>query len=235
MRKYPKIAVCVPSYNSESTIATTLNSLLNQNYPNYMIYVIDNRSEDKTWRIIQKFVKKNPKIITAKRNEENVGMTKNWNKCIEIGDGKLVTIFHSDDTVEPNYLSYMHSLFTKYPQVKWVALAFPDKFQKEAFFKKGELTKQLIKQNFIIAPSVFFKKEVLKKGQFNEQRYYCPDWEVWIELSLNYPSVIVPNKGIFDYKIHKGSTAIKYTEYGKSIEMDEYGLLVDMHKSMAFQ
>lgn len=79
----PKVSVILPARNEEEFIEKCLNSLLEQDYDNYEIVAVDDRSEDKTGQIIRRLAKKNPKIIhvTADPKPEN-WTGKNW-ACFE--------------------------------------------------------------------------------------------------------------------------------------------------------
>lgn len=79
----PKVSIILPARNEEVFIAKCLDSLLDQDYENYEIIAIDDRSEDKTGHIISSFAQKNSKIIhvTAEPKPEN-WMGKNW-ACFE--------------------------------------------------------------------------------------------------------------------------------------------------------
>ncbi|HSD04518.1 MAG TPA: glycosyltransferase [Nitrosopumilaceae archaeon] len=79
----PKVSVILPARNEERFIEKCLNSLLNQDYQNYEIIVIDDRSEDNTGNIIKKISEKNSKIIhvTAQPKPER-WIGKNW-ACFE--------------------------------------------------------------------------------------------------------------------------------------------------------
>ncbi len=79
----PKVSIILPARNEEEFIAKCLDSLLDQDYENYEIIAIDDRSEDKTGQIISSFAEKNSKIIhvTAEPKPEN-WMGKNW-ACFE--------------------------------------------------------------------------------------------------------------------------------------------------------
>ena len=59
----PKVSVILPARNEEGFIEKCLSSLLDQDYENYEIIAIDDRSEDKTGEIIKKMAEKNSKII----------------------------------------------------------------------------------------------------------------------------------------------------------------------------
>lgn len=79
----PKVSIILPARNEEEFIGKCLDSLLDQDYEDYEIIVIDDRSEDKTGQIISNFAEKNSKIIhvTAKP-KPGEWMGKNW-ACFE--------------------------------------------------------------------------------------------------------------------------------------------------------
>src|SRR5437660_10989558 len=54
----PKVSVILPARNEEGFIEKCLSSLLDQDYENYEIIAIDDRSEDKTGEIIKKMAEK---------------------------------------------------------------------------------------------------------------------------------------------------------------------------------
>src|SRR5438445_3714250 len=100
----PKVSVIVPARNEEGFIEKCLASLLDQDYENYEIIAIDDRSEDKTGEIIKKMAEKNSKIIyvLAEPKPEN-WMGKNW-ACFEgfkKSSGELL-LFTDADTRHSN-------------------------------------------------------------------------------------------------------------------------------------
>jgi len=95
----PKVSVILPARNEEGFIEKCLVSLLDQDYENYEIIAIDDRSEDKTGEIIKKMAEKNSKIIyilVDPKPENWIG--KNW-ACVEgfkKADGELLLFTDAD-------------------------------------------------------------------------------------------------------------------------------------------
>jgi len=104
----PKVSVIVPARNEEKLISKCLDSLLNQDYENYEIIVIDDSSEDLTGEIIKKYAKENSKIIhVSARPKPKDWMGKNW-ACMEGYQkvtGELLVCTDSDTKYSPNVLS----------------------------------------------------------------------------------------------------------------------------------
>ncbi|QUC63888.1 glycosyltransferase [Nitrosopumilus sp. K4] len=79
----PKVSIILPARNEEEHIGKCLESLINQNYKNYEIIVINDSSEDNTEKIISEYGKKDSKIIHVNAQPKPEGwMGKNW-ACME--------------------------------------------------------------------------------------------------------------------------------------------------------
>ena len=79
----PKVSIILPARNEEEFIAKCLDSLVNQDYENYEIIAVDDRSEDRTGQIISSFTEKNSKIIHITAEPKPKDWTgKNW-ACFE--------------------------------------------------------------------------------------------------------------------------------------------------------
>jgi len=104
----PKVSVILPARNEEGFIEKCLASLLDQDYENYEIIAIDDRSEDKTGEIIKKMAEKNSKIIYVladPKPEKWIG--KNW-ACVEglqKSSGELLLFTDADTKHSKNMIS----------------------------------------------------------------------------------------------------------------------------------
>ena len=84
--KNPLISIIIPVFNSEKTLNNCLNSVLNQNYKNYEIIVIDNNSTDGT--------KKNKRIRYLFEEKKGRGSARNTG--IRKAKGKIIAMIDSD-------------------------------------------------------------------------------------------------------------------------------------------
>ena len=88
------VSVCTPVYNGGDYIEQTIRSILAQTYENFQLIVCDNCSTDNTEEIVRSF--KDPRIF-YNRNERNLGLVGNANRCLELAEGDYVHILHHDD------------------------------------------------------------------------------------------------------------------------------------------
>lgn len=88
-----KISVLTICYNRVETIESSIQSVLNQGYPNIEYIVIDGGSTDGTQAVIEKYRQK----VSYYISESDKGMYDALNKAIRMATGELIMILHSDD------------------------------------------------------------------------------------------------------------------------------------------
>ena len=94
----PVISVIIPCYNVEDYISECLNTVINQTFKELEIIVIDDGSKDCTKDIIEKFAKKDKRIIVI--NQENSGPSAARNRGVEIARGQYIGFIDSDDYID---------------------------------------------------------------------------------------------------------------------------------------
>ena len=104
----PKVSIILPARNEEEFIGKCLDSLIEQDYENYEIIVIDDSSEDSTAKIISEYAKKNSKIVPVSARPKPDGwMGKNW-ACMEgyrKSKGELLLFTDADTTHAKNIIT----------------------------------------------------------------------------------------------------------------------------------
>ncbi|MDP3917459.1 MAG: glycosyltransferase family 2 protein [Nanoarchaeota archaeon] len=94
-----EISVIIPAYNEEKYIDKCISSLLEQDYKDYEVIVIDDGSTDDTVKIIKKF----PKVILKKQNHKGPGEARNLGA--KIAKGKILVFVDADMRFPKNYLT----------------------------------------------------------------------------------------------------------------------------------
>jgi len=104
----PKVSIILPARNEEKFIGKCLDSLIEQDYTNYEIIVVDDLSDDATGKIISEYAKKNSKIIPVSAQIKPDGwMGKNW-ACMEgykKATGELLLFTDADTKHSQNVIS----------------------------------------------------------------------------------------------------------------------------------
>jgi len=107
-------SIIIISYNQEKYIKDAILSAFNQNFNNYEIIISDDCSTDNTWNIINETVakEKNKRDISTclNRNENNLGIVRNYQKALSLTKGNWIVASAGDDISKPNRLQVISSL-----------------------------------------------------------------------------------------------------------------------------
>ena len=91
-------------FNSEKTIEQTIESVLQQTYPNWELLIADDLSNDTSIEIVTKYTQNHPRIKLIK-TDINTGPAKCRNRAISEAQGYYIAFLDSDDTWHPDKLS----------------------------------------------------------------------------------------------------------------------------------
>lgn len=91
------VSVALCTYNGEDYIEEQLESILNQTYDLYEIVVFDDDSGDNTASILQGYEDKFPDLFDINFNEKNLGVSRNFDRCIRHCEGEVIAISDQDD------------------------------------------------------------------------------------------------------------------------------------------
>ncbi len=97
------ITVGLPVYNSERYLRQSLDSLLAQTFPHFVLIISDNASTDGTAQICQQYAAADSRIRYS-RNEANIGNPRNFNRVAGLADTKYLKWSTADDFWEPSFL-----------------------------------------------------------------------------------------------------------------------------------
>ena len=103
------ISIIVPAYNSEDTLARTLDSIKNQTYKKLEVLVIDDMSSDSTVDIIRKYEKEDSRFRYIEK-ERHGGVSHSRNIGIKEARGEFIQFADSDDFLEPDMCEKLHNL-----------------------------------------------------------------------------------------------------------------------------
>ena len=93
-----KISIILPTFNAEKYLEKTIFSIINQNYKNFELIIVDNESIDNTKNIINKFKKINIKTI----NKKTQNLAEALNLGIAVSKGEYIARIDADDLIRKN-------------------------------------------------------------------------------------------------------------------------------------
>ena len=209
--KYPKISIITPSYNQGSFIQETIESVLNQKYPNLEYIIMDGGSTDTTLKILKSYGNK----INWVSKKDN-GQADAINQGIKKSSGEIIAYLNSDDELLPNTLHTVAEYFMNNKSAVWLTgdyFIIDAKGNKiQSFVANYKKILRLIPNihtlsiaNFIAQPSTFWRRSLTDEiGLFNEKLHYCMDFDYWMRAIQQHSLHILPNHFSL-FRIHDDS------------------------------
>lgn len=177
----PKVSVIIPAYNAENTIRECLLSVLNQNFKNFELIIVNDASHDKTYEIVCNLTKQfqNMKLINLNINS-GAGSARNAGS--EKASSELLAFLDSDCIAGPNWLESLSNEFSEENSaiVSQYNKSMTDKFiAKFAFYELCFRDKNL--KELDTASSCNFicrRKDFIKIGGFSKDHLAEPAEDV---------------------------------------------------------
>ncbi len=186
------VSILIPVYNREDLIEETVQSARNQTYENIEIIIVDNKSTDNTWSVLERLAKEDSRIKIF-QNETNIGPVRNWKRCIDEASGEYGKILWSDDLIAPEFLEKTIPFLANH-DVGFV-------FTSTEVFMNGT-TKRI--QFHDIGESGFYHSEKYIDGALFKNNYpVSPGCALFRLKDLQYNLLInIPNKVHSDFSVH---------------------------------
>lgn len=222
----PLVSIIVITYNSSRFVVETLESIKAQTYKNIELIISDDCSTDNTLEICknwlflneQRFYRTN--ILVAKRNN---GIPANCNQGIKVSKGEWIKLIAGDDKLIDSCIDDFISFILSNNNVYAIHArmnAYHDTFDEKNFFKTFDYSKDVyneknisayeqyqlnLRRNWIGAPTVFLKRDlILELGGWDEEMPF-EDWPMFIKINKSGYKIYYMNKTVVNYRIHTES------------------------------
>jgi glycosyltransferase involved in cell wall biosynthesis len=189
-----KISVVTPSFNQAQFIERTIQSVLNQNYPQLEYIVVDGGSTDGTLDVLTTYQSHLRWISEADR-----GQAEAINKGFKKASGQIVCWLNADDEYVPDTFSQVANYFSRHPEARFLyGDAETVDETGRAYGRRGNVRpanfQDLASQgDFIVQPAAFWRADLLNEvGLLDETLRYCLDYEYWLRVSQKYPLHYLP-------------------------------------------
>ena len=212
-KNYPKISIVTPSFNNAKYIGMTINSIIDQDYPNLEYIVIDGGSDDGTQDIIEKYDDK----ISFCQSSPDKGQSDAINKGFKKSTGDIITFCNSDDIYLPGTFNFIAERWKYWKNFGAIIGSFQYMNEKSQIFDKPR--KPEILQNgptdLSLGPpgnyrlhqvSTFFSSNALDKvGRYvREDLHYVLDRELLFRVLREFPIYLV-DRSFAAFRVHPKS------------------------------
>ena len=191
----PKVSVCIPTFNGVEYLCQAVESVLKQSYQDFEIVIVDNCSTDQTEGLVEALKKKSNGCIRYYKNDRNIGLVANLNRCLKYARGAYIKFLCADDMLLPRCIEKMVEGLDLHLSVKLVTgsrLMIDERgneygirryMNADAVVRGNQvITRCLFGGNFIGEPTaVMFRKNDLT-GCFREDMPQLSDMDMWFQL-----------------------------------------------------
>ncbi len=199
----PLVSVICLCYNHVEFIEQTLNSVLNQTYPNIELIIVDDYSTDHSRDVIKKWCSNNnaQSIIF---NDVNLGMTKAFNKGLNVSTGKYIIDLAADDLLPikaienhiENFRKNDFQIGVSYGNAENIDknnnhlnYRYPIDNNKKVLKHPGEgdLYAKILERFFISSPTMMADKKVFETLNGYDPNLFFEDFDFLVRASRQYP------------------------------------------------
>jgi glycosyltransferase involved in cell wall biosynthesis len=205
-----KVSIYMPSYNHAKFLCEAIDSVLNQTFSNYELFIVDDASTDQSWSIIQSY--KDPRIHSF-RNDINRNDKWVMRKVIfEIATGGYIAIINSDDIWEPKKLQKQVDFLDSHPGIGVVFTRamiigengepFEDKshFYYNIFDQPNRSRYEWLKYFFYKGNALCHTSILIRKSVYDNCGFYrnaflqIADYDLWVRVCQKYEIYVIPEK-----------------------------------------
>ncbi|MBW3466297.1 glycosyltransferase family 2 protein [Arthrospiribacter ruber] len=217
---WPKVSVICTSYNHEKFLSQALESILEQDYPNLEIVLIDNGSKDRSPELLTNWCGrfKDQVPIHLILRPERINYCKSFNEGFDLATGKYFVDFSTDDQFLVNHLKKMVQKMEQNPEA---AAVFSDAYlingtDKKTFFprkgngelihpvEEGFIFKRLVSSHYVLSAAMMMDADSFRVlGKYDETLEY-EDFDILVRMARKFPLFFSNHVGVAKYG-HEGA------------------------------
>jgi glycosyltransferase involved in cell wall biosynthesis len=183
MRNVPRLTVVLPAHNSEETIASAIQSTLQQTYKDFELWILENGSTDRTTEIAKGFTDPRVKIFEL----GPVGLEGAIQFAIENSRSEWLARMDADDLMFPDRLRIQMELLAQRPDLVLVGTAyalltpFGHIFERISQLPSREINTAERNRRFA-DPSIIFRRSVALEAGGIDQQLKVGDLSLWLRI-----------------------------------------------------
>lgn len=223
----PLVSVIVPCYNMAAFLEETLRSIVDSDYRQLEVIVIDDGSTDNSVEKAEAFFNnlQTYTLLTLNSHilrQPNSGVSAARNNGLQHAQGKYILPVDADDRISPTFISHAVEAMEANPALKVV-------YSRAEFF--GERTGEwhlpkyspalLARKNMIPATALFRREDALAIGGYCTEDIFREDWDFWLSM--------LERDRINNFSPNVGEVAVRPEEYetdapiSSVLQLDEVG------------
>lgn len=220
------IDIMLPFWGEPAYLFETVQAVLSQDCTDWRLTVVDDCYPDPS--VAEYFRNLADERISYLRNESNLGITANYEKCVSLATADLVMLLGCDDIPHPDFISRVLSMHDAFPAAAIIQPGvriidstgstvdpFVDRIKRLTMpctrvprLLSGEyLAASLLRADWLYWPSLVFKREALVSTPFREGFPIIQDLALIIDMIAAGEALLLDPYVCFSYRRHNESAS----------------------------
>ena len=227
-----KVSIIVPVYNGSKVLPRCVESILNQDFTDFELLLIDDGSKDDSFKIMSSYAEKDPRVISI--HKENGGVSSTRNTGLSLAKGKYIQFVDVDDFLPFDSVKMM----VREMEDNDVQMVIGDFYrmvqdkvsQKGSIHKGGIITRNSYADSMMLSPADFYygvlwnkmyRKDILDKYniRMDDNISFCEDMIFNLEYLLHVNNIFVVKAPVYYYVLTEGSLVEKNMNLESIIKM----------------
>lgn len=218
----PLVSVFIPYYNDEKFLKTSIESVLNNNYQDFELILLNHATKDSCREIAHSYNDARIKHIDM---SENLGGGSGllFQKMLDVSSGKYIKVVCADDELRKNGLELLVDYMESHPEKDFVFgnVEYIDEFGNDLndnmFDNRDKFSLDnteidclkllAIGYGFLPWAGAIIKHEILNTIQINKTYIYCFDIHLWLSLLCHGFKIGYINRIVSNYRIHENQAS----------------------------
>ena len=228
----PMVSIVVPIYNAENYLRRCVDSILNQEYTDFELLLVNDGSTDASGDICEEYGDQDPRVIVIQK--ENTGVSDSRNRALDRAQGKYLQFLDSDDWITPDATR----LFVRAAEEYGCDMVISDFYRvvgerlstKGDIEEEGVLTREEFAAHMMENPADFYygvlwnklyRRDIVEEHnlRMDTDINWCEDFMFNLEY-IRYAKVFYAlHAPIYYYVKRKGSLASQGINISKTVKM----------------
>lgn len=233
MDNLPHISVILPVYNAEKTLSKCIESILNQEFLDFELIIINDGSNDFSLSICENYAAQDSRIKII--NKQNNGVSSARNLGLENVRGKYICFVDADDWVEKEYLSaffrtnknpdkeiVIQSCFEDTQTESAIKCLLPDKQYNREKFARAFLQLRILGYGYPFAK--LYQTDVINEHnlRFDTHIHFIEDLLFFLNYMQYMQSLRTVSEARYHYTIHSSDVSLSYSHNPYESEIKAY-------------
>jgi GT2 family glycosyltransferase len=236
-RSAPVVDVMLPHYGRLDLVQETVRSVLAQDDPNWRLVVVDDSGELPDNGLGDWCAALAEPRVRYLRNARNLGINRNFQRCVTLVEHELAVIIGSDDVMLPGYVGTVRRAHREHPEAaiiqpgvrvvgedgrptrtlvdlskRWL---YAPRLSGPTVLAGEQLAVSLLRGNWLYFPSLCWRAGPLQRVGFREGPSVVQDLALVLDLVLDGEALLVEPSTVFHYRRHSASVSAAHAADGR--------------------